>query len=456
MKNIKFYIILIAATIITACDNFVQVDLPESLLTGSQVFDDPNTVRAALANTYSKLRDEGILAGRGSGSGTSFGLYSDELISYGLAGSAIDNIYNNTLPPANPTAQSYWNTAYHQIYCANAVIEGLNNSKTINESEKKLFKGEALFIRALVHFYLCNIFGSVPYVSTTDLETNKRIPRTSSDKIYSYIINDLLQAEELLPVKYVSSERTIPNRAAAVALLARIYLYNKNWAEAANSASALINDSSYNLNDPLDMVFLKGSASTIWQFKPSSDKANAYESSSYIFTSVPPPSVSLKNELIAAFEPGDNRRQQWIKEVNGGAKTYYHPYKYRHNTTTTVSVEYSVVLRIAEQYLIRSEARAQQGDLIGALEDLNKIRRKAGLPESNASSIPMVLNSIENERRVELFTEYGHRFFDLKRTGRLELLSTMKPGWDQNDIMWPIPENELLSNPALLPQNPGY
>lgn len=456
MKNIQFYVLLTVSSFMMACDNFVEVDLPESLLTGAQVFEDPNTVRAALGNIYSKLRDEGILCGKGSGAGTAFGLYSDELINYDLNGSASDNIYNNAILASNPSVQDYWNASYHQIYCANAIIEGVDSSKGLVEKEKNIFKGEALFIRALVHFYLVNIFRKVPYITTTNTDINKSVSRNEVQYVYDLIIDDLIQSQELLSNEYTNTERTIPNRSAAMALLARVYLYNKNWAEAANSASAVLNNSKYTLDDDLNSIFLKESTSTIWQFKPGSSRSNAYEAGTYIFTTLPPPSISLKNKLIAAFEPGDNRRQNWIGEISDQGTIYYYPHKYKQNVTTGTSLEYSVVLRLAEQYLIRSEARAHQGDLIGALQDLNTIRNKAGLGDSTAENVTTVLAAISHERQIEFFTEYGHRFFDLKRTGKLDQLNSSKPGWDNNDILWPLPETELLSNPALAPQNPGY
>lgn len=455
MKNIKTIFFLVLLSITLGCDKFVEVDLPNSLLTSQQVFDNPQTVRAALANVYTKLRTEGVLSGSLSGGGSSLGLYADELINYSLAGTPSDGIYNNVLIASNPTVLNFWNSAYNHIYCANSVLEGINSSNNLTESEKNMFKGEALFVRGLVHFYLLNIFGDVPYVSTTDFEVNKRISRSSVSNLYQLIIADLVTAERLLMPTYLSSERTIPNKAVATALLARVYLYDQKWSEAAASATAIINNPNFTFNQDLNLTFLKESATTIWQFKPQLANSNALEGT-YIFTSAPPPSVSLRNELFNAFEPGDKRRDQWVKAVQGSSAVYYHAYKYKQNVSTTPSKEYSVVFRLAEQYLIRAEARAKLGDLTGALQDINKIRGLAGLNNSQASTISAVLDAILQERRVEFFTEFGHRFFDLKRTGKISSLSTVKPGWDINDVLWPIPETELLTNPLLKPQNPGY
>ena len=120
-------------------------------------------------------------------------------------------------------------------------------------------------------------------------------------------------------------------------------------------------------------------------------------------------------------------------------------------------MEYSIVLRLAELYLIRAETFTHLGDLETAKTDLNKIRNTAGLPDTTASTQQEVLEAILQERRVELFTEFGHRFFDLKRFGKLdEVLGAVKNGWNSNDSLFPIPESELMLNPNLSPQNPGY
>jgi len=95
--------------------------------------------------------------------------------------------------------------------------------------------------------------------------------------------------------------------------------------------------------------------------------------------------------------------------------------------------------------------------LVGALEDLNAVRNRAGLTDVVVNSEDELLEAILHERRVELFTEQGHRWFDLKRTGRVsEVLGSLKSGWEDTDVLLPVPESELQANPNLLPQNQGY
>ena len=158
------------------------------------------------------------------------------------------------------------------------------------------------------------------------------------------------------------------------------------------------------------------------------------------------------------FQSGDQRKfgpneTAWIKEVTN---TWRHSYKYKDEFSTS-SLEYAIQLRLAEQYLIRAEARAQRGDISGAQADINVIRNRAGLGNTSAVTLNELLDAILQERRVELFTEQGHRWFDLKRMGKAkEVLEPIKLGWRDTDLLFPIPDKELGLNPNLLPQNSGY
>ena len=93
---------------------------------------------------------------------------------------------------------------------------------------------------------------------------------------------------------------------------------------------------------------------------------------------------------------------------------------------------------------------------MGAKEDLNKIRNTAGLNNTTANDKTEILDDILQERRLEFFTEQGHRFFDLKRFEKLDSALAVKSGWNATDKLWPLPQSELLVNPFLRPQNPGY
>jgi hypothetical protein len=454
LNNNNCFLLALCMTL-GSCDSFVEVDLPASQLTAKTVFEDAGTASAAMAGLYAKMRDGGILTGNSSGASCSLGLYADEFDYYYQY--SVGNFYTNSLFPGDSGVNDIWNKSYNQIYSANAVLEGLNNSTAIAEADKNQLQGEALFIRALLHFYLFNLYGDIPYITQTDYLLNSKVSRMPANKIYSLIIMDLNKAVELLSEDYVSAERILPNRSTANALLARVYLYMGLYPEASNAASAVINNPLYIWETDLDKIFLKESSTTIWQFMPNTADSNTAEGSLYIFTAGPPPVVGLKPDFVNSFEAGDQRKTHWTTEVTDGVSTWYHASKYKQASTTPSSVEYSIVFRLAEQYLIRAEARAYQGDLIGAKEDLNLIRTTAGLAQTTAVTAEEIIADVQKQRRFELFTEFGQRFFDLKRAGKLdEALSVSKTGWNTTDALWPLPALELNSNPNLNPQNPGY
>lgn len=446
-----------AICLLTSCDDIVEVEQPNSQLTATGVFESRATADAAVADIYAQLRETGLLSGKTYGLSNILGVYSDDLVYYGGTTNPVSQFYNNALLPSNAAILSLWNAAYNQIYAANAVYERAANTTALSPADKSQFQGEALFIRALNHFYLTSLFGDVPYISGTNYATNNTVTRMPREQVMSMAIADLETAITLLPAEYPTADRARPNKSVAQALLARVYLYNNDWAESANLASAVINENgTYSLDPDLNNGFLRESTGTIWQLASAYEGRNTDEGSIFIFESGPPTAVALSEELLQSFEPGDLRKALWTLAVTGDTNTWIHPYKYKQRNDTGASVEYSIMLRLSEQYLIRAEARARQGELIGAMEDLDIIRNAAGLNPTTATTQPTLLEAILHERRVELFTEHGHRFFDLKRWGRLADLETVKLGWNDTDALWPLPQAELLANPLLTPQNPGY
>lgn len=444
--------------ILNACDSFVAVDLPKSQLTNVAVFEDNATANAALANIYSNIRDKGILTGTNTGISNQLANYTDDMVAYGNPTNPSFPFYNDNILPSNSSISDYWNASYNQIYSANAILEGVDLSTKLSEDNKKLLQGEAFFIRALVHFYLVNLFGDLPYIKETDYLKNSTASRMPTQQVYENVILDLEKAIILLPENYSGTSRVRPTKYVAKALLARTYLYTKAYAQAANEATTVLNQTAiYSLEESLNDVFLLSSKETIWQLQAGISGQNTQEAAVFVFLSGPPSLVALSDNLIASFLPADMRKTNWTKAITDGNNTWYHAYKYKERNFTGASKEYSIVFRLAELYLIRAEARAHQGDLIGAKEDLNIIRQRAGLAPTMAISQAEIITAIVQERRREFFTEHGHRFFDLKRLNLLDTtLSAVKPGWNTTDELLPIPQSELSTNPNLRPQNPGY
>ncbi len=450
-------LLTLLAFVFIACDGFVDVDLPNSQLAASEVFEEKSTANAAMTQVYAKMRDGGLFTGYATGLSNLLGNYTDELAFYGTAQEGTVNFYNNVVLPSNSSVKSIWNSSYNQIYGANAVLEGVTASQKLPDSDRRQLMGEALFTRALIHFYLTGIYGNIPYVSTTEYQTNRSLAKESSGRIYLHCIDDLKRASGLLSESYIAPDRTRPNRSAARALLARVYLYTQQWAESSNEASAVLNNTGlYTYENNLSKTFLKGSQATIWQFSANTAIGNTLEAQTFIFSSGPPAITALSPFFLSSFQNGDLRRTLWITSVTNGITSWHYPSKYKNKGTGT-STEFSIILRLSEIYLVRAEARAHAGDLIGSKEDINKIRHSAGLADTPAVSQNEILNALLQERRHELFTELGHRFFDLKRFGSLDTeLFPVKPQWQTFKSELPLPETELILNSNLNPQNTGY
>ena len=352
---------------------------------------------------------------------------------------------------------SFWKPAYKYIYAANLAIEKLSQSQGLSTSLKNQLTGEAKFIRAFCYFHLVNLFGDIPLVISTKYQNTAVAPRAGTSIVYSQIINDLLDAKNLLPADYITTERVRPNKWAAAALLSRCFLYTSQWQNAASEANAIIGSGVYSLEADLNNVFLNSSTEAIWQLLPVRPGFNTYEGLEILPTSsLSYPTYLVTSSLRNSFENGDNRKSSWINSRVYNNDTLYFPFKYKIPNGTTLT-EYYMVFRLAEQYLIRAEAALNLNNVADAQADINSIRSRAGVGNTLANDIPSLKLAIEQERRSELFCEWGHRWYDLKRTGRANnILSFIKGAtWQSTDVLWPVPQQEINLNPSLT-QNPGY
>lgn len=457
-KNIRYPLAIMTILMVFTCEDFTEVELPQTQLIGTTVFKDEATATAALSDVYARLRENGIVSGNINGLSMLMGLYTDELSYFGSASLPLDNFYNHTVLPTNDYVSSLWSNSYSQIYALNAILEGLENSNDLTAAFKDSLKGETVFIRALIHFYLVNLFGDVPYVKTTNYQLNAQISRTPINKVYDHIISDLETANELLTYDHLAQNRVKINKATVQSLFARIYAYRNQWSLAETFATAVIQQSSqYSIETDIDAVFLKDAPSTIWQLHSGVAGANTLEGRFFIYTSGPPAIAALSNNLLDAFDNNDLRKQHWINTISSGGSTWHYPYKYKQNGNTGNSLEYSIIFRLEELYLIRAEARANLLNISGAQQDLNTIRNRAGLANTTATTQQTLLEAILKERQLEFFTELGHRWFDIKRNGTTqEIIEPIKPSWQNKDLLLPIPETELFLNINLQPQNQGY
>jgi hypothetical protein len=444
---------------LSSCKKLVQIPPSSNSIITSAVFKDSADATAGVVGMYAEFYNPGMCGGLVTVAG---GLSADELDTHTTSGSADElGFFNDVVSINNGDVGNLWGNGYTYIYQANACMEGLAASTTLSPSLKNQLTGEAKFVRAFLYFQLVNLFGSVPLVTTTDYAVNESMGRTSVDSVYGQIIADLNSALQLLTPVYVTGGRVRPNSYSAQALLARVYLYRQEWDSATAASSAVINSGIYSL-DTIANVFAAGSNEAIFQIYSLSTYNQTVEAENSFIPSQNnvTPNYSINLILMNAFESGDLRRSEWLDSNVVGTSVFYYPYKYQVGLVTATSRNENYdFLRLGEVYLIRAEAEAQtSGGLTSAVQDLNAIRSRAGLSNYNgAMNQASVLAAIYHERQIELFCEWGNRWYDLRRTGLMDgVLSAEKPGWVTGESeLYPIPFPQMQLNPALS-QNPGY
>jgi len=465
--------ILLGFTLL-GCKKFVEIDPPNNQIAATTVYNNTDLAISTMTGIFAAMPNS-FDKGAAVSFSASMGAMADE-----FNGSKDQLLYLNELSRGG---MDVWTNSYKElIYRCNSLIDGLGKSDGIPDGIKKILIGEAKFSRAFVYFTLVNLYGDVPLVLTPDYAANANIPRSGQETVYIQIIQDLKDAQSMLSDSYLNIhlstdpvERIRPNKLAATALLARVYLYKGLWSDAENEASKVISDSKLSLVAP-EEVFLKNSIESIWALQPNqvgnlgTNTADARYFLTTDFMGNYPSGIS--DQLLTAFEPGDKRKEAWLIAKKSGTTIVQVPYKYEvgQGNASQPQIEYNIVLRLSEQYLIRAEARAMLGHLTGdnsATNDLNLIRNRAGLDNSTASGSTEILNAIMKERRIELFSEWGHRWFDLKRTGQIDavmnaaaptkVVDGVSATWQPYKSLLPIPLSEFQYNSALQGhQNPGY
>lgn len=374
---------------------------------------------------------------------------------------------------------------YAGINEANIILAEIDATEGAQDLKNRV-KGEALFLRSLIYFDLGRVYGYEPGKEVNGFNLSAVIrttptlsfsaadlrARSTNREVYDLIEADLNAAIGLLPVSAKGTAGVYrATKGAAEALLARVYLYDSKFAEAAAMASqamatfGLANDgtglatpanyvSGFSTYPNPESLFEIEIRSVDWSTvdgvnnSMSTLTANVFASAQFI--------VTATDNLLAAYETGDVRRDTWVATTRSGATgTVYRSAKWL--GTKGDFLENLPIIRAAELYLIRAEARFRTNDAAGSRADLNALRSKRGLAAVDAGLAGDALfNQILKERRLEFAVE-GHRWFDLKRNG----LAISKPGnippvpYSDYRILAPLPVEQLTLNDKLV-DNPGY
>ncbi|OPC05261.1 carbohydrate-binding protein SusD [Elizabethkingia ursingii] len=431
---------------------------------------------------------------------------SDDMVT-GRAKSEADNAKNfSSNYIAAGDLETQWNKRYTVIGIANRVIRNVDNIQAATAVKNK-YLGEALFMSSRMYFELAYSYGNekagVPIIDRTKEPDPNPIPRAANvTENYNYIINDLKKAAELLPAQEELAAKDFgrPHKAAAWALMAKVYLFMKDWKNAAYWANEVMTKGNRNLlNNYADVFKAENNYSSeyIWSI-PSTPKFNAIGSIL--------PGVMLENkgwgeyngwgyfqptkELFTEYEAGDKRRDVTILKsgdkftFNGKERSYassnsltgyqfnkyMDAFKYPLNSGhVSANGDYPCtdlavpIMRYAEVILIKAEAMLMMGQ--NADQEINMIRKRAGLtPKSGCT-----MADLKHERRCELAGEWADRHRDLVRWGDArDTYAKPLHGADDKEVwasrnfnpavhnVWAVPQVEIVNSHGVIKQNEGW
>jgi tetratricopeptide (TPR) repeat protein len=445
----KSYIaILLIALSVLSCKKFLDVQ-PKDSVEDDQTITDKTSATTALRGVYRRLGADNYY-------GTlfqTFGYLPGDNIQWTGSQSVIQQFITHNISADNGNLQSVWSAIYATVNAANHVITkvpGVQDA-TFTTADRNQLIGEAYFIRALCYFDLARTWGNVPVTLTPTLSATDKsgIKNSTQAQVYAQVLRDLNSADSLL-IPPAAQNPVRANQETVWALKARYYLYQGDWAQAITYASKVLSDVKYYaLQKPYSAFFLPASTvatkESVFELSYSATYPNTHRNSWQ-----PPANGGTRQwapndafiTLVNDATIGGNRNALVAKTSAG---LWYGNLYYRSPATDP-----AYVIRIAEVYLIRAEAEAQQTLLPEALADLNLIRDRAGLLASTAVTQVDILLAIENERRIEFGLE-PHRWFDLVRTKRAEAVLGIT---NTNKYLFPIPANEITLSNGSLTQNP--
>jgi len=365
--------------------------------------------------------------------------------------------------PTNATVSSYWSASYNVIFRANTVLPHLDvvTDKTLHNQ----YEGEIYFLRALMYFNLVRLYGDVPLIDkvVAPEETEYFVRKPVSD-IYNFIIKDLTKAISDLPNKDVVEEGRA-TKAAAQALLAKVYLTTKNYAEAKNLLQDIITSGEYSLETNYNDIFYSANNSEIifGVYYIAGDAADG-EGFSYAFSpqgrasGLNWPTDDLINSIDTATDARTNTLLYW--NPTAGSSGDWACGKFLDPNNLEYAGNTWIILRYADVYLMYCEAVLAGGNSSTdgtALSYINAIRNRAGL----AALTQITPDNLLLERRAEFAFE-NQRLFDLIRFDKAEEVmdafsKTPEGGFEfsPTDLLLPIPQRELNVYSGMT-QNPGY
>jgi starch-binding outer membrane protein, SusD/RagB family len=509
MKKITtkaFFIIASIFTLNSCSESFLDVPVQGAATPES----DPSLAEKLVTGVYNSLIS-GDAFGSGDTHGIAFIATTNILSDDADKGSTpndqigiIGDLDNFTVGPTNVFVGSIWNGHYNAIARCNQAIKALENAN-VDQQTKNKFIGEVRFIRAYYYFNLVRFFGGVPEVlrvpeSAADANSDdKFVTRATAEEIYTIILNDLQFAVDNTLLKSATQNGRV-NKGMAQSMLAKVFMYRKNWTKVLELTTEVINSGQY---------ALLTNYATIWRFEGNNSSEAIFEIQTGTYNNTDfgvrgysvwqGPRVGGKGgwtdlgfgfstptrELVNYYEPGDQRRLSTIIEIDDSGtykgtilydgyripskdsiENFFYNYKAYHSELRTIepylgnrdNKQKNIhILRYADVLLMQAEAANELGNPGIAISNINSLRKRAGLSDINPMSGQLLKEVIWRERRVELAMEHD-RFFDLVRQGRADIVfkAAGKNFIKGKHELLPIPALQIELSGGKLTQNPGY
>ncbi len=451
LNRLKYFSIAALLVCLAACEKNLDIN-PTQSIDETQALNTSSDVEAALVGAYSDLGDDNVYGG---------GMFvisellaNDDDFNWTGTFQGYTQIFNKSIPVNNGFAESTWMDSYQAINDVNNVLNAL---EVVTPTKKNSVEGEAKFIRGSIYFDLVRLYArawndgdpaandGVPLILTPTRAPLNETSQKSRDKVavvYAQVIKDLTEAETLLP----ATNSVFATKAAAAAMLSRVYLQKGDYANAGAAADRAIKSNRHALEDTYLEVF---------PYNPNNPNEDIVSPNEYIFSMQVTSSqgindlntyfstsgrgdIDINDSHLDLYEPNDDRLSIFYDD--GGTRTGKFDMVYGNVP----------VIRLAEMYLTRAEANFRLGTAVGAtpLADINRIRQRVNLEPLTVAEL--TLDKILRERKLELAFE-GQALHDIKRTqGSVGGLQ-----WNAPKLVLPIPDREIKINKNLT-QNQGY
>ncbi|MEO6169058.1 MAG: RagB/SusD family nutrient uptake outer membrane protein [Chitinophagales bacterium] len=436
--------IFVALLFFNACTDTLDLK-PAQDLTNANALSSDESVKQVLIGAYDQLSADGLFGGNLMRNSE---LYAGEgeIVFVGTFVSPRE-IFNRQILVTNFDVEEFWEDAFNCINICNNVLSGL---AVVNEADREQVEGEAKCLRGWMYFELARFFGqqyepgqannqlAVPIVlsPTIVVDESSTPSRNTVEECYTQAINDLTEAENLLP----ESNDVYADKMIAAAVLARIYLQKGDYENARDAADRVIASGNYSLIAAYKDEFNQEENTNEDIFAIQISEQDGENSMNEFFATASNGGrrdILIEEAHIALYPTGDAREALFYTNqgdyISGKWKNQY------------ANIP---IIRLGEMYLLRAESNQRLGTAVGAapLDDYNMIRSRAGLD----AAASVTLDDILYERRLELAHE-GFKYHDVKRLHGV--VGTMP--YNDDKMIYPVPQREIEVNKNLV-QNPGY